>query len=61
VTGTADENAVLKDELETSMRMLGVTDLRDLNPGYVNTLEVDHLIPTTEGHPYARARAKARL
>ncbi|KAI9801282.1 MAG: hypothetical protein M1833_002852 [Piccolia ochrophora] len=52
---------ILKDELETSMRMVGITDLSQAHPGLVNTLGVDHLIPSTTGHPYARARPKSKL
>ena len=36
---------VLRDELETTMKMCGATSLDQLHPGYLNTLEVDHLIP----------------
>lgn len=46
-------NAVIKDELETSMRMIGITDLSQANPDYVNTADVDHLVPGSLRHPYA--------
>ncbi|KAH7318763.1 FMN-dependent dehydrogenase-domain-containing protein [Stachybotrys elegans] len=36
---------ILRDELETTMKMCGVTRLDQLHPGYLNTLAVDHLIP----------------
>ncbi|KAI9734811.1 MAG: hypothetical protein M1834_001889 [Cirrosporium novae-zelandiae] len=49
---------ILKDELETSMRLVGITDLSQVHPGLVNTLDVDRLVPSTGGHPYAKARAK---
>ena len=52
---------VLKDELETSMRMIGITDLSQVHPGLVNTLDVDPLVPTTMEHPYAKWRPKPRL
>ncbi|KAF2085959.1 hypothetical protein K490DRAFT_45658 [Saccharata proteae CBS 121410] len=52
---------VLRDELETSMKMIGVTDLSQVHPGLVNTLDVDHLIPSTADHPYAKWRPKPRL
>jgi len=52
---------IMRDELEVAMRLVGVTDLAQCHPGLVNTLEVDHLIPSTEGHPYAKARPKAKL
>jgi L-lactate dehydrogenase (cytochrome) len=36
---------ILRDELETTMKMCGVTSLDQLHPGYLNTLAVDHLVP----------------
>ena len=53
--------AVLKDELETSMRMVGITDLSQVHPGLVNTLDVDPLVPKTMEHPYTKWRPKPRL
>lgn len=58
---STDECAVLKDELETTMRMMGVTDLSQVHPGMLNTRAVDHLIPDGEEHPYAKWRPKARI
>lgn len=52
---------ILKDELETTMRMLGITDLSQVHPGLLNTRAVDHLIPDMEEHPYAKWRPKARI
>lgn len=52
---------VLKDELETTMRMMGVTDLSQVHPGMLNTRAVDHLIPDGEEHPYAKWRPKAKI
>ncbi|EPE30100.1 FMN-linked oxidoreductase [Glarea lozoyensis ATCC 20868] len=52
---------ILKDELETTMKMMGVTDLSQVHPGMVNTRAVDHLVPVGEEHPYARWRPKARI
>ncbi|KAK6216234.1 hypothetical protein LQW54_003808 [Pestalotiopsis sp. IQ-011] len=51
---------VLNDELETTMRMCGVTSLDQVHPGLVNTGAVDHLIPTGEDHPYAKWRPKVK-
>ncbi|KAI9815102.1 MAG: Cytochrome b5 domain-containing protein 1 [Pycnora praestabilis] len=45
---------ILRDELETSMKLLGITDLSQVHPGLINSLAVDHLVPTTINHPYAR-------
>ncbi|KAG4034415.1 hypothetical protein MFRU_003g03800 [Monilinia fructicola] len=53
---------ILKDELETTMRMMGVTDISQVHPGMLNTRAVDHLIPDgEEDHPYAKWRPKARI
>jgi L-lactate dehydrogenase (cytochrome) len=38
------------------MKMCGVTSLEEVHPGYLNTLGVDHLIPDSEEHPYAKWR-----
>ncbi|KAK3359957.1 FMN-dependent dehydrogenase [Lasiosphaeria hispida] len=49
---------ILNDELETTMRMCGVTSLDELHPGLLNTRAVDHLVPSSldEEHPYAKWR-----
>jgi L-lactate dehydrogenase (cytochrome) len=47
---------ILNDELETTMKMCGVTSLDQVHPGLLNTLAVDHLIPTLDDHPYAKWR-----
>lgn len=45
---------VIKDEVETAMRLCGMTDLmKDAHPDYVNTAEIDHLVPNFK-HPYVR-------
>ncbi|KAF5981650.1 CYB2-lactate dehydrogenase cytochrome b2 [Fusarium coicis] len=37
---------IIGDEIETAMRLCGITDLmRDAHPGYVNTRDLDHLVP----------------
>lgn len=36
---------VLRDELEAVMKLCGVTRIDQLHAGYLNTLDVDHLIP----------------
>lgn len=51
----------MRDELHVTMQMVGITDLSQVHPGLVNTLEVDHLIPTGLDHPYAKWRPKARM
>ncbi|KFY26520.1 hypothetical protein V491_01273 [Pseudogymnoascus sp. VKM F-3775] len=52
---------ILRDELETTMKLCGITDLSQVHPGLVNTLAVDHLVPGGEEHPYAKWRPKARI
>ncbi|KAI9158791.1 Cytochrome b2-like protein [Paramyrothecium foliicola] len=56
--GVARYIEILRDELETTMKMCGVISLDQLHPGYLNTLAVDHLIPRK--HMY-RDIAKSRL
>ncbi len=59
--GSINRIIVLKDELETTMRMMGVTDLGQVHPGMLNTGAVDHLIPNGEEHPYAKWRPRSRI
>jgi len=35
----------LSDEIETTMRLMGVTDLSQLNDHYVNALPLEHELP----------------
>ncbi|KAG9634479.1 hypothetical protein KCU86_g20169, partial [Aureobasidium melanogenum] len=44
----------LKDELETSMKLVGINNLSEVHPGLINSLDVDHLVPTAADHPYAK-------
>lgn len=50
---------VLKDELETSMRLCGITSLDEATPALVNTRDIDHLVAPVEqsepGRKYRRA------
>lgn len=52
---------ILKEEMESAMKLLGIRDLSQVHPGLVNTSRVDHLVPSTEEHPYAKWRPKARF
>jgi L-lactate dehydrogenase (cytochrome) len=38
---------VIQDELETSMRLVGITDLSEAHLDHVNIGDISHLIPTT--------------
>lgn len=51
---------VMQDELETAMRNIGITSLDQASPDMLHTGDVDHLVPATEAHPYARGIAKGR-
>ncbi|KAI1767492.1 FMN-dependent dehydrogenase-domain-containing protein [Hypoxylon sp. FL1150] len=51
---------ILTDELVTTMQMCGITSLDQVHPGLLHTGAVDHLIPGSEEHPYARWRPKPR-
>lgn len=45
MTLLADKSTpVFKDELETTMKLMGVTDLSQLHPGLLNTRDIDHLV-----------------
>lgn len=35
----------MKDELETTMRLLGMTDLSQAHPRFLNTGDIDHMVP----------------
>lgn len=51
---------VMRDELETAMRNIGITSLDEAGPHLVHTGDVDHLVPEGPLHPYARKIAKGR-
>ncbi|KAF2475974.1 cytochrome b2 [Lindgomyces ingoldianus] len=59
--GSEHLTQILKDELETSMRLCGITDIDQAHPGLVNTQDVDHLVATGVGHPYIQWRPKAKI
>lgn len=49
---------VMQDELETAMRNNGITSLEQATPDLVLTADIDHLVPASRSHPYARAVAR---
>ncbi|BCR85143.1 FMN-dependent alpha-hydroxy acid dehydrogenase [Aspergillus chevalieri] len=51
---------IMRDELETAMRNTGITRLDDASPDLVHTADVDHLVPDSARHPYARAVIRRR-
>ncbi|CAH0053455.1 unnamed protein product [Clonostachys solani] len=46
--GVARYIEILRDELETTMKMCGATSIDQLHPGYLNSLSIDHKIPTLD-------------
>ncbi|KAF5011555.1 hypothetical protein FDECE_2320 [Fusarium decemcellulare] len=52
---------ILKDELETSMRLCGITSLEEARPRLVNTLDVDHLIVPDEDEEEIPRRRLSKL
>ncbi|CAZ83548.1 unnamed protein product [Tuber melanosporum] len=59
--GVAHLTQILKDELETTMRMCGVTDLSGVHPGLVNTREIDALVEDGIEHSYVKWRPKSKI
>ncbi|PGH36334.1 L-lactate dehydrogenase (cytochrome) [[Emmonsia] crescens] len=51
---------IMKDELEGAMRLAGITSLDEAHPGLINTADIDHLVPDSASHPYARSVARGR-
>jgi L-lactate dehydrogenase (cytochrome) len=41
----------MKDEMETTMRLLGITDISQCHPKYLNIGDVEHLIPRSLESP----------
>ncbi|TEA13873.1 Cytochrome b2 [Colletotrichum sidae] len=54
--GVEHLSQILKDEIETSMRLCGITSLSQATPAMVNTLDVDYLVMSGE-----QARPKTPL
>ncbi|KAK9468640.1 FMN-dependent dehydrogenase-domain-containing protein [Lipomyces arxii] len=53
---------ILRGEIDTSMRLLGVTSLRQLGPQYVNTRQLDQLLgPTPEEALASAKKFKSKL
>ncbi|WQF82167.1 Putative FMN-dependent dehydrogenase, cytochrome b5-like heme/steroid binding protein [Colletotrichum destructivum] len=60
--GVEHLSQILKDELETSMRLCGITSLRQATPAMVNTLDVEYLVVSEDRarqkKPMGRPRSK---
>ena len=52
---------IIQDELEVAMRNVGVTKIDELGPHLVNTGDLDHMVPGSALHSYARLRTGAKL
>lgn len=59
-TDSLSKKTVMKDELEGAMRLAGITSLDEAHPGLINTADIDHLVPDSASHPYARSVARGR-
>jgi L-lactate dehydrogenase (cytochrome) len=51
---------VMREEIETTMRNIGIINLAEATPEYVHTGDVDHLVPDSRLHPYAKNVARQR-
>ena len=52
---------ILKDELTTTMRLCGVSDLSEINPALVNTADIDRLVAKSGRHPWIQWSPKAKI
>ncbi|KAK4936135.1 hypothetical protein LTR10_022931 [Elasticomyces elasticus] len=52
---------ILKDELESTMKLAGITDVDQAHPGMVNTAHIEPLIRTTESHPWIQWQPRCKL
>ncbi|OLN92079.1 Cytochrome b2, mitochondrial 2 [Colletotrichum chlorophyti] len=61
--GVEQLSQILKDELETSMRLCGITSLQQATPALVNTLDVDYMVVSEEQarHKKAIRRPRSKL
>ena len=59
--GVEQLTEILKDELQTSMKLAGITDLDQAHPGLVNTRDVDYLVERDVAHEWIQWKPKARM
>ncbi|KAL2807960.1 FMN-dependent dehydrogenase-domain-containing protein [Aspergillus granulosus] len=52
---------LLRGEMESAMKLLGIKDLSEVHPGLVNTSDVDYLVPSGLNHPYVKWRSRPYL
>ncbi|KAL2065724.1 hypothetical protein VTL71DRAFT_3394 [Oculimacula yallundae] len=53
--------SILREELEISMQLLGITSLDQAHPGLLNTADIDPYVYRGEEHPWARKIVRSRL
>jgi L-lactate dehydrogenase (cytochrome) len=58
--GTEHLINILKDELESAMKLSGITDVNEAHPGMVNTAALEHMI-RDEQHPWIQWKPQSRL
>ncbi|KAL2678435.1 hypothetical protein Neosp_009181 [[Neocosmospora] mangrovei] len=59
--GAEHLSRILKDELETSMRLCGITSFEEARPRLVNTLDVNHLVVSDEDEEESPRRRVSKL
>lgn len=58
---TTNQSIVLKEEMESVMKLIGIKDLSEVHPGLVNTSDVDYLVPDGPSHPYIKWRPRSKM
>ena len=59
--GVEHVTQILKDELQTSMRLAGITDVDQAHPGLVNTRDLDYLVERGDEHEWIKWRPRGKL
>lgn len=59
--GVEHLSQIFKDELTTSLKLCGLTNLHEANPSLVNTNDIDHLVSRKLEHPWIVWRPKAKM
>ncbi|KAF5021701.1 hypothetical protein F66182_6258 [Fusarium sp. NRRL 66182] len=59
--GVEHLSQILKDEIETSMRLCGITSLDQATPALVNTLDVDHMVTSGPVETGSGSNVKSKL
>ena len=59
--GVEHMTQILKDELQTTIKLAGITDIDQAHPGLLNTRDVDHLVERREEHEWIQWQPRPRL